>query len=213
MFSQGLRAWSKVAAGFILPGSLMRSVDTLSSSRHYCSSWGNGSQSATLLSKFAVLQLRTALWPASLGPVICGRYGKVQARAPLSVLPPIFIASLAISGYRQSIPLADGLLSLSTQHYCSVQWLLLHQAFRWLGLIWTMGIGWECAGSANMRRLVPCSKIPPNEHPRLPLVPGMSWGFVWVKVLPLFHYGCQTQLVCFGDTLWVTYVQECLSVL
>lgn len=41
---------------------------------------------ATLLSKFAVLQLKTALWPVALGPVICGRHGKVQTHGPLPVL-------------------------------------------------------------------------------------------------------------------------------
>lgn len=102
---------------------------------------------ATLLSKFAVLQLKTALWPVALGPVILWETwkgpGSWSPPSPFSVGALIFLASLVTLG---SIPLGDGLCSLLPTLLLCLWRAPPLGLLSWLSLIWTMGGGedvWE----------------------------------------------------------------------
>lgn len=196
MFSQGLRAWSRVAAGFVLPGNLMRGLDTLSSSRSATAALGGtGSQSASLLSKSTVLQLRTVLWSVALRPVICERRGRSRLLLPRR-------------SYSWSFQLGDWSLFSVSNHYGSKHSTALCDGWPMLSLLPTLllctlwaahqlaepGLGFEGMGShaerANIGDLGIVPKHPLSEHQTPTSHLSCTWyvpRLVWIKVFQMFH--------------------------
>lgn len=190
MFCQGLRAWSRVAAGFVLPGSLMRGLDPLSSSQSVTAALGGtGSQSASLLSKSTVLQLRTVLWPVALWPVICERRGRSRLLLPCrSYRWSFHLGDWSLFsfsnhyGCKHSTALCDGwpMLSLLPTLLLCTLWATPSVGWVWSGL-WGQG---SCARRANIRDLGIVFKHSLREH-RTP-TSHLSWTryvprLVWVK--------------------------------